>query len=314
MRRPGPADVTLWLLVLAGCGGQADHPQAPVGPPESRPGGVLTFGSVSLDPAWEHEVFEPFADHVCSQMADVGIGHGRVVVVDSLNRMAEEVRRGEVDVFIDSPFPVAFVGQRTEVSILLRRWKRRSAVYRGVLFVRADSGIGSVADLRGNMVSFGAPYSTSSYLLPKAELGMMGHELDAFQDAAATVAAGRIGYVFSNDAETTMIWVLEKRIAAGAVNRHYYEELAGVRADELEIIHVTRELPRNLVCVRGDLDPAVGGRLRQVLLALDRNLAGREVLEAFEETVRFDELKIAPLEFREEMEELLSHVEEDLGQ
>jgi phosphonate transport system substrate-binding protein len=219
-----------------------------------------------------------------------------------------------VDVFIDSPFPVIFVDQRSDLHILARRWKRRSAVYRGVLFARSDSGIDSVEALRGRMVAFGAPYSTSSFLLPKAELGIMGFELDPYQDAAASVPSGRIGYLFSDDAETTMFWVLKNKVAAGSVNRDYYQELAGIRAEELKIVHVTRELPRNLVAVRGDLEPEIGHLLLEVLLTLDRSAEGRQVLAAFEETVRFDELPGGPEGVRLEMAELIPHVEEDLGQ
>lgn len=306
---------TAVLLVVAGsaCGGPGADSPAAAAAGDDAPGDVLTFGSVSLDVAGEHEVFEPFAAHVCSQMASVGIGSGRVLVVESLNRMAEEMGRGSVDVFIDSPFPVALVDRRIGVRILLRRWKRGSAAYRGVIFARSDSGIESAADFRGRMLAFGAPFSTSSFLLPKADLGIMGFEIEAYQDAAAPVPDGRIGYVFSNDAETTMFWVLDKRVAGGAVNRHYFEELAGIRADELRIIHVTRELPRNLVSVRSDLDAAVVQRLEEVLLSLERSAEGRKVLEAFEETVRFDALPCDPQAIRAQMAKLLVHVEEDLG-
>ncbi|MCJ7756360.1 MAG: hypothetical protein MUP13_17505, partial [Thermoanaerobaculales bacterium] len=55
--------------------------------PEPRPPGVITLGSVSLNPAAEHEVFRPLADYLAARLGSVGIGRGRVVVVDSLSTM-----------------------------------------------------------------------------------------------------------------------------------------------------------------------------------------------------------------------------------
>ncbi len=255
--------------------------------PESRPPGVLTVGSVSLNPAAEHDVFRPLADYLGDRLDAVGIGRGRVVVVDSLNTMVEELEAGRVDLYIDSPFPVGFVVQHSETKVLLQRFKQGAEVYRSVLFARADGGIGSLADLRGRMIAFGEPFSTSGYLLPKAALISAGFKLVNLADPAATVPDDEIGYVFSNDAENTMVWVLKGKVTAGAVNEDYFEALAGSRIGELKILHRSKPVPRNIVCARGDLDPDVVRAVVGLLLGMDEDVSGREVLSSFEQTSRF---------------------------
>ena len=170
MTRRGPfvcPILSISILVAAACGGPTGEEITLSDQPASAEKGVLTFGSVSLNPASEYEVFRPFANYVASRLGEVGIGKGRVVVVDSLSKMVEELEQGRVDVFIDSPFPVGFVWKRADLDVVLLRWKRGSDTYRSVIFTRADSGVESLEDLTGRIIAFGAPFSTSSFLMPK---------------------------------------------------------------------------------------------------------------------------------------------------
>lgn len=306
--------LSMSLLAAVACGGPIGDEKTSIGQPTSAETGVLTFGSVSLTPASEFETFRPFADYVASHLENVGIGKGRVVVVDSLSKMVEELDRGTVDVFIDSPFPVGFVWKRADLDVVLLRWKRGSDAYRSVIFTRADSNVESLEDLTGRMIGFGAPYSTSGYLMPKAALASAGLSLVNYQDAAVSIPDDRVGYVFSNDAENTMFWVLKGKVVAGAVNQDYFEELAGSRIDDLRIVHTTGAVPRNLVCVRSDLDLDVRSALVELLLGLHQDELGRSVLNDFEETRKFDRFPGGSEAYLAGIMELLPFVEEDLGQ
>jgi phosphonate transport system substrate-binding protein len=277
------------------------------------PAGTLTIGSVSLNPTQEYEVVRPFADFVAANLHDVGIGRGRVVVVGSLSQMVEELRQGKVDLFIDSPFPAVFVWQHADVAPILRRWKRGSDVYRSVIFTRTDSGVESVDDLAGKIIAFGEPFSTSGFLMPKAALASVGLRLVNYEDPAASIPGDRVGYVFSNDAENTMFWVLKKKVVAGAVNADYFEALAGDRISELRILHTTEAVPRNVVSVRKSLDPGVVQALANLLLEMHLSDEGRASLARFEETTRFDRFPGGPEQDLAHIMTLLPHVQEDLG-
>ena len=317
MTRPGRLAAVLFsssVIMVIACGGRTDEQAEPSGPTPSEATGIITFGSVSLNPASEHEVFRPFVDHVASRLSEVGIGRGRVVVVDSISKMVEELNEGRIDVYIDSPFPVGFVWKRTEIDLLLRRWKRGSETYRSVVFVRADSGVESVADLAGKMIAFGEPFSTSGFLMPKAALASTGLRLDNYEDAAASIPPDRVGYVFSNDAENTMFWVLKRKVDVGAVNEDYYGGLAGSRISELKVILTTEAVPRNLVCVRRNLDPRITDALRDLLQGMDKDEEGREVLREFEETARFDLCPGGQERQLAGIMGLMQFVEEDVGQ
>jgi phosphonate transport system substrate-binding protein len=300
------------LTLVAGCG---RGKPAPVEDPSPvpRPSGVLTIGSVSLSPAQEHDVFRPLADYLAARLGSVGIGRGRVVVVDSLSTMVDELDAGRVDIYFDSPFPVGFVVQHSDTRVLLQRFKRGAEEYRSVLFARADGGVEELADLRGRMIAFGEPFSTTGYLLPKAALVSSGFELTNFADPAATVPDDEIGYVFSNDAENTMVWVLKGKVTAGAVNEDYFVALAGQRIGELRILFRSDAVPRNVVCARGDLDPALMRAVVGVLLEMDEDDEGKVVLDGFEQTSGFEPFPEGGERALAGVIELLPYVEEDLG-
>ncbi|MFV2073377.1 MAG: phosphate/phosphite/phosphonate ABC transporter substrate-binding protein [Thermoanaerobaculales bacterium] len=305
--------IFLLALLAAACGGpvgeQAPEPtQAP-----ARPSGVLTIGSVSVNPTREYQIVRPFASHLASRLGDVGIGEGRVVVVNSLSKMVSEIESGRVDVFIDSPFPVAFVCDRTDARPVLRRWKRGSNSYYSMIFARVDSEIETVEDLAGRMVAFGEPFSTTGFLLPKAALAAAGLKLVNYVDPAASIPPDTVGYVFSNDAENTMFWVLKGKAAAGAVNEEYYSSLAGVRVTELRVLLKTDEVPRNVVCFRSGLDPTTAEALERVLITMSDDGEGREVLKAFEDTAKFDRFPNGPENDLDRVNKLLPYVVEDFG-
>jgi len=304
----------LLLAVAVGCGQPSGSPPSAVATAPPVPAGVLTIGSVSLSPTQEYEVVRPFADFVAANLHNVGIGRGRVVVVGSLSQMVEELREGRVDLLIDSPFPAVFVWQRGDVEPILRRWKRGSDVYRSVVFTRADSGVESVDQLAGKIVAFGEPFSTSGFLMPKAALASAGLRLVNYEDPAASIPNDRVGYIFSNDAENTIFWVLKRKVVAGAVNADYFEALAGGRIGELRILHTTEAVPRNVVCVRNSLDPKVVQAIEKVLLEMHLSDEGRAALEAFEETTKFDRFPGGSEHDLARIMTLLPHVQEDLGQ
>jgi len=304
----------LLLTIAIGCGQPSEPPPSGEATVQPVPAGVLTIGSVSLNPTQEYEVVRPFADFVAANLHHVGIGRGRVVVVGSLNQMIEELREGRVDLFIDSPFPAVFVWQHTDAEPILRRWKRGSDVYRSVVFARADSGVDSVEDLAGKIIAFGEPFSTSGFLMPKAALASAGLRLVNYEDPAASIPGDRVGYIFSNDAENTMFWVLKQKVVAGSVNADYFKALAGDRISELRILLTTEAVPRNVVSVRRGLDPKVVQAIESLMLEMHLSDEGRTSLEKFEETTRFDRFPGGADQDLARILTLLPHVQEDLGQ
>jgi len=99
-----------------------------------------------------------------------------------------------------------------------------------------------------------------------------------------------VGYTFSLDDETTMLWVIRKKVSGGAMDNQSF--LAGARKnlDSLKVLQKTFPVPRQLVSYRAGLPPQLAARIKEVLMRLDKSEEGRKVLQNFERTAKFDEL------------------------
>lgn len=250
----------------------------------------LVIGSVSHEPADEIRKFQPLADYLARHLAEFGVDQGKVVVVGGMKEMAQRLGSGEVDVYIDSAFPSLVVSRLADSRILLRRWKKGRAEYRSVIFVRNDSPVQTLNDLPGKVIAFEEPYSTSGYFLPKSALQQAGLKLNEQADTGAPVKAGEAGYVFAMDDANTPVWVLRGKVAAGAMDDASFARLPPQHRDNLRVVLQTAALPRHLVSVRKGLDPGLVSGIKAVLLAMEHSEEGRQALQKFEMTTRFDEL------------------------
>ncbi len=257
---------------------------------------TLVIGSVHEDPTEELQIFTPFAAYLGEQLVADGITSGRVRIAKNMDSMIEMLESGEVDLYIDSPYPALNVASKSGGKIFLRRWKDGVSEYSSVIFVRSDSAIQSIDDLRGKMVSFEESWSSSSFFLPKLSLVENGFTVTEKKDFRSSVDPEEIGYIFSTSDKNTMVWVLRNRVAAGAMDDAKLKKRAGIHYDAIKVIHKTAPIPRHVVVHRGDMDPALLLRIKDTLLNMDKNEKGRAVLQDFEFTTKFDEIPEQSLE------------------
>lgn len=277
------------------------------------PGGTVSIGSISLTPQEETEAFQPLADYLAMRMAPLGVERGRVVIATTMADMAARMKRGEVDLFIDSPFPALFVSNLSGAKPTLRRWKKGRVEYHSVIFARKDSGIASLGDLRGRAVAFDEEFSTSGHLLPKATLLQQGLRLVSLADQRSAAPPDAVGYVFSNDDENTMFWVLERRVAAGALDNQNFEVLAGQRMGELVVLARSITVPRHVVLLRGDLSPRWVSAIKETLVTMHLSDEGRTVLRKFERTTKFDRFPGGPEAALQPVRDLMRYVDAELS-
>jgi phosphonate transport system substrate-binding protein len=252
--------------------------------------GPLTVGSISLEPAAETRKFLPLVRYLAQELRPDGIDDGKVIVAGSIRQMAAFIREGKVDLYIDSTFPTLAVSRLSGSRLLLRRWKKGMSEYSTVIFTRQESEITRLEDLKGKMIAFEEPFSSSGYFLPKRALVRAGLVAVPKGEAADPVGPEEVGYVFSNTDESTVVWVLRGKVAAGAMDHQSFQEKAKGSLPRLKIVHETFAIPRQLVSYRADLPPSLVTRIRGILLEMAQREGGREALRAFEGTTKFDDI------------------------
>ncbi|GAB1596352.1 phosphate/phosphite/phosphonate ABC transporter substrate-binding protein [Lysobacter claricitrinus] len=273
----------LLLLALA----LAPTPLAAAGDSSS---GVLVLGRVSDDPAAHYDQLKPLLDYVVPRMADVGIREGRILMARDPQQMASYMRRGRVDWVTETAGTAMLLQQRVAARPLLLTERDGVSRYHSVFFARRDRGLSSLDDLRGHRIAFQRPSSTSAYYVPAGLLLDRGMHLEILLSPDDQPAAGAIGYLFARSELNIATWVHKGLVDAGVMSNVDWENPARVPSTfrrDFMLIGQTPDYPRAVEVVRGDLDPRVAARLREVLLQAANDPAGREALLAFFGTTRF---------------------------
>ncbi|MBC8076693.1 MAG: phosphate/phosphite/phosphonate ABC transporter substrate-binding protein [Chloroflexales bacterium] len=273
-------------VTLIGCGVMPGAVQPPTAPLAAKR--VIVLGDVSDEPAEKLKAFQPFADYLVANLGVPGV-EVRVKMAPDLDTMARWMKAGDVDLYFDSPYPAMIVSDRSGAQPVLRRWKGGVAEYHAVFFTRTDSDVNSIADLRGHLLGLEENFSTSGYFLPVTYLLRAGMRVAEKQVPAAVVAPDEVGYIFTQDEMNTIQWVLSGKVIAGAIDHRTFEEIPEATRASLKIVSETETVARHVLLARQDMDPALLQAVKVLLVRMDTNPEGQQVLSAFEKTTRFDE-------------------------
>ena len=146
--------------------------------------------------------------------------------------------------------------------------------YAGLIFVRKDSGIKTVENMRGKRFAFVERATSAGYIFPLAYLADQGvKNVNNF--------LGETYFTGSHDA--SIYAVLQGKANVGAAKDSVYEWIASrdpLINQELQVLARSEEFPSNGLGLRRDIDPALAVKLKTILLHLHESPPGLKVLEA----------------------------------
>jgi len=263
----------------------ASQTDAPVGTKSIALGLISQTSQKQIE---EH--FQNFISYVARKLGPGQSIEGKVVIVPTPLQMAILLGEKRIDFYMDSPYPTYIVNKQGAAGLLLRRWKSGMAEYRSLIFANKDSTTRRLEQLRGNMMAFEDPGSTSGYFLPKVLLLKKGFNLAEKSEPDAKVGPKEIGYVFASTHSAVVNWVLASRVAAGAFSSDDFGALDQKRRANIFVLAETDLFPRHLVSVRKDFNPTAKKRLREILLSMHQDKEGQRIMQQIDNTTRFDVL------------------------
>lgn len=147
-----------------------------------------------------------------------------------------------------------------------------SPVYNGQIFVRADSGIETLADLKGKTFCRPDPLSTSGWIIPSITLKAAGVDPDT--DLAQIVDAGShdaaVSGVYNGDCDAGASFV----DARTTVEADYPDVM-----DVIKILEISADIPNDGVQFVTDFDAELQSQIIAALLAIAETEAGQEALD-----------------------------------
>ena len=227
--------------------------------------------------------------YVAGKLSSASDIEGKVVIASTPFQLARLIEQKKVDFYMESPYPTYLVNDVQGVAkLMLRRWKGGMAEYRSLIFTRKNGEINRLEDLRGKVLVFESPESTSGHFLPKHFLTRKGFKFIDKSRFNPEALPTDIGYLFAGSQEKVVDWVLTKKAAAGAFSDDDYARLDEKKRSDIIILAETERLPRHLVSVRKDFSPALADRLEKILLSMHENDQGRKILKNTDDTTKFD--------------------------
>ena len=150
--------------------------------------------------------------------------------------------------------------------------------FKGIFIVRKDSGVKTPADLKGKAVSYPSRTALAACIMPQYYLHT--HGVDVNRDIVNL-------YVGSQES-SIMNAYLGKSAAAATWPPPWrlFQKEYPLEAAELRVIWETPPLMNNSVMARADVPASLRERVRQLLLQLERDPAGRDILSDMQ-TARF---------------------------
>ena len=247
--------IWLWVLAALAGGGALAADDTP-----------LRFG---VFPRWNAQImvaeFTPLADTLSKAV-------GRAVRIETDKDFASFMQRvyaREFDILHVNQLQYLQAHERAGYQVIAKLCESADCTIRAVIVTHADSGLRSVADLRGKTIAFGGRDAMVSHLLAQALLRRNGLAEDTYRS------------VFAKNPPNALLTAYNGAADAAGVGSPVFERpeiLRRVNPDQLRVLATDEPVPPLPIAVHADLDPALARALRRVLLDLAVSADGRRLL------------------------------------
>jgi phosphonate transport system substrate-binding protein len=179
----------------------------------------------------------------------------------------------KVDLVWFGGFTYVQASQRSGGKVIPIAQREEDTKFQSVFIAKTDSGIKTLADLKGKQVSFGSQSSTSGHLMPRSFLLQAG--INPEKDFR------RVAYSGAHDA--TIASVVSGKVDAAALDITVWRKFVAenrVNVKEVDVFYTTPTYFNYNWAVHADMPAAQRERMTKAILAIDPNTPeGKEILQ-----------------------------------
>lgn len=193
-------------------------------------------------------------------------------IATSYAAVIEAMGADKVDIGWLATFSYVLAKDKYDVDLLLIVVRFGKPFYRGQIMVRADSGMKTLADLKGKTVAYVDPASTSGHLYPKALLKAQGHDPETFFSKS----------MFAGSHNAVILSLLKGEVDAGAAYDGIRASVAKSYPDvfkKIKVIAYTEDIPNDTVTARKGLSAELKKRIIEGLKQVSKTPEGSKVLK-----------------------------------
>ncbi len=183
------------------------------------------------------------------------------------------MRNDEIDAAIMGSFICYRAIKEIGVIPLARPEREGDSTYKGVVFVRKDSGIKDIYGLKGKVFVYVDRGTSAGYVYPRFLLKEKGYNADKFFKEE----------VFAGKHDAAILMVLNKQADGGSAKDDVYFKLKKENPrikKEMEILHLSSaKFPDRTIVVRNNFDSILSEKIKEALINMDKYEEGRKALK-----------------------------------
>jgi phosphonate transport system substrate-binding protein len=188
----------------------------------------------------------------------------RVTVASDYAAVVEALRNRTADLAFVHPAGYVLANREAKAMIVAKDQWHGNTSYTSRIYVRKESGLKTLEDLRGKTIAFVDPSSTSGYVYPMVMLMEKG--LVRNKDPKTFFKE----FVFSGSHDAGLMALLNGHVDAFAsfdqAREQYLKDPA--QRDKLIWVAESAPIPEGGICARDGLDPALFAKVRAALLSM----------------------------------------------
>lgn len=230
----------------------------------------ITLGIFPRRPvAATHKAFKPLREHLEKQLGEPV----RLVVPKDFKAFWDGVEKKQFDLVHYNQYHYIKSHKELGYEVIVANEEFGNKQIAGALTVRKDSGIKTVADLKGKTILFGGgKKAMGSYIAPTAILKTAG--LNEGKDYTVK---------FAKNPPSAVIGVYNKAASAagsGNVVVRINAVTKKINADDIVILAESDQFTQLPWAVKSDMPPAKVKKIQDVMVGLKANAQGQEILKA----------------------------------
>jgi phosphonate transport system substrate-binding protein len=216
--------------------------------------------------------YKPLGDYI-EKKTDIKI---KFTILSRYGNIIESFEKKNMDGAFWGSFPGAMAIKKLGVQPIARPVNPDgTSSYKGYIFVHKYSVINSVDRMRHSVIAFVDKATTAGYVFPVAYLREHG---------VTDIRSFFKEYYFTGSHDAAIYAVLNKEAEVGCAQNTIFDMLAREDSrvkEDLLILATSPDVPSNGLAMKRNIDPGIKLKLKKVLLEMNSDPAGREVLEKF---------------------------------
>jgi phosphonate transport system substrate-binding protein len=258
----------LCLAFFAGCSKAQSPPQNPIHPDKTILIGLIPEQNIFK----QIERYEPLADYLSGKTG----ARINLKILPRYGNIINNFRSMGLDGAFFGSFTYALAHETLGVSAIARPVAPdNTSTYHGLIFVRKDSGIRTIADMKGKRFAFVDKATTAGYLLPLEYFHKNGVK-DFRNHLRETYFAGTH--------EDAILDVLNGITDMGAAKNTVFQRMSEKDnriTKELVVLERSPDVPENGLALKIDLEETLRRKFREALLGMHDDPEGKKILERF---------------------------------